>query len=152
MKIVDIEIDKLVKLRLTDFLQRKVLDVEKWDIQHIFSQIVQKTVIHSFKAGIKLYLELPRARGVGGQWVLDAGHLPPAPHHGAEAEPAVRRPGAAISGHHGPGVSRLHEPDADLELEPGQGEGGGGGRGVGGRGEHNQHVRARTSHLRRKKY
>ena len=82
--------------------------------------------------------------------MLEAGHHAPAPHHRAEAEPAVRRPGAPVPGHHSPGVPRLNKPDADLELEPGQGEGGGGGRGVGGRGEHNQHVGARTNHLKRK--
>ena len=93
------------------------------------------------------YLELPRARGVCGKRVLDAVHHAPAPHHGAEAEPAVRLPGAPVPGDYGPGVPHVHEPDADLELEPGQGERGGGGRGVGGRGEYDQHVWARARHL-----
>ena len=95
------------------------------------------------------YLELPRARGVGGQRVLDTSHHAPAPHHGAEAEPAVRRPGAPVPGDHGPGVPRVHKPDADLELEPSQRERGERGRGVGGRGEHDQHVWTRARHLQR---
>ena len=98
-----------------------------------------------------LYLKLPRARGVGWQGVLEAGDHAPAPHHRAEAEPAVPVLGAPVPGDHGAPDPRVHKLHADLELEPGQGEGGGGGRGGGGRGEHNQHVRARTRHLHTEK-
>ena len=124
-------------------------NVYSTSIHSLVWKMMENMASIDIKIRMSRYLELPRARGVGGQRVLDAGHHAPAPHHGAEAEPAVRRPGAPVPGDHGPGVPRVHKPDADLELEPGQGERGGGGRGVGGRGEHDQHVWARARHLQR---